>query len=75
MLDLPLISRQSWLRDSVASTASNIVQMIVKSEGPPSAQTDSFHLSFLDQNVVRVYTQTLSIFPVRLCPLDPFHLQ
>jgi hypothetical protein len=27
-------------------------------------ETKPFHLSFLDQNVVRVYTQTLSIFPV-----------
>ncbi|KAF1940952.1 trichothecene 3-O-acetyltransferas-like protein [Clathrospora elynae] len=36
--------------------------MIVKSESPP-ARTKSFHLSCLDQNVVRVYTQTLSIFP------------
>ncbi|KAL6703240.1 hypothetical protein ACN47E_010102 [Coniothyrium glycines] len=37
--------------------------MIVKSDPPPSSKTDSFHLSFLDQNVVRVYTQTLSLFP------------
>jgi hypothetical protein len=64
MLDLPLISRRSWLRDCIASTTSSIAQMIVKSESPPSARTESFHLSFLDQNVVRVYTQTLSIFPV-----------
>ncbi|KAL5120141.1 hypothetical protein ACEQ8H_001967 [Pleosporales sp. CAS-2024a] len=35
--------------------------MIVRAETPPGAQP--FHLSFLDQNVVRVYTQTLSIFP------------
>lgn len=27
-------------------------------------ETESFNLSFMDQNVVRVYTQTLSIFPV-----------
>ncbi|KAH7401570.1 trichothecene 3-O-acetyltransferase-like protein [Pyrenochaeta sp. MPI-SDFR-AT-0127] len=39
--------------------------MIVKSESPPPSLIPSkpFHLSFLDQNVVRVYTQTLSIFP------------
>ncbi|KAF2833667.1 trichothecene 3-O-acetyltransferas-like protein [Ophiobolus disseminans] len=37
--------------------------MIVKADSPPLVETKSFHLSFLDQNVVRVYTQTLSIFP------------
>ncbi|KAF1849789.1 trichothecene 3-O-acetyltransferas-like protein [Cucurbitaria berberidis CBS 394.84] len=37
--------------------------MIVKSESPPPLRTKSFHLSFVDQNVVRVYTQTLSVFP------------
>ncbi|KAH7094490.1 trichothecene 3-O-acetyltransferas-like protein [Paraphoma chrysanthemicola] len=37
--------------------------MIVRTTTPPPAETKSFHLSFLDQNVVRVYTQTLSIFP------------
>ncbi|KZM24373.1 uncharacterized protein EKO05_0007154 [Ascochyta rabiei] len=37
--------------------------MIVKSESPPAEDVKSFHLSFLDQNAVRVYTQTLCIFP------------
>jgi hypothetical protein len=35
--------------------------MIVKAQ---SDAHNNFHLSFLDQNAVRVYTQTLSIFPV-----------
>jgi hypothetical protein len=38
--------------------------MIVKLDSPPLLEHKPFHLSFLDQNVVRVYTQTLSIFPV-----------
>ncbi|KAJ4986235.1 hypothetical protein SVAN01_08282 [Stagonosporopsis vannaccii] len=37
--------------------------MIVKAESPPAEDLKSFHLSFLDQNAVRVYTQTLCIFP------------
>ncbi|KAH6639870.1 trichothecene 3-O-acetyltransferas-like protein [Boeremia exigua] len=37
--------------------------MIVKAESPPAEDLRSFHLSFLDQNAVRVYTQTLCIFP------------
>lgn len=40
------------------------INMIVKSESPPVEDVRSFHLSFLDQNAVRVYTQTLCIFPV-----------
>ncbi|KAJ8109126.1 hypothetical protein OPT61_g7686 [Boeremia exigua] len=32
-------------------------------ETPPVEDLKSFHLSFLDQNAVRVYTQTLCIFP------------
>lgn len=64
MLDLPLVSRKPWPLDSIASTARCLVKMIVKSESPPPPQTNNFHLSHLDQNVVRVYTQTLSIFPV-----------
>ena len=63
-LDLPLTLRKPWLFDSIASIASRSVRMIVKSGSPPPVQSKSFHLSFLDQNVVRVYTQTLSIFPV-----------
>jgi hypothetical protein len=43
--------------------------MIVKAESPPADATRPFHLSFLDQNAVRVYTQTLSIFPVSLLHL------
>ena len=38
--------------------------MIVKAEPPPAEDQKTFHLSFLDQNAVRVYTQTLCIFPV-----------
>ena len=63
-LDFPLVLRKPQLLDSVASSASRIFRMIVKSESPPPMRTKSFHLSYLDQNVVRVYTQTLSIFPV-----------
>ncbi|KAF3036916.1 hypothetical protein E8E12_004258 [Didymella heteroderae] len=37
--------------------------MIVKAESPPAEELRTFHLSFLDQNNVRVYTQTLCIFP------------
>ncbi|KAF1928513.1 uncharacterized protein M421DRAFT_420399 [Didymella exigua CBS 183.55] len=37
--------------------------MIVKAESPPADDFREFHLSFLDQNNVRVYTQTLCIFP------------
>ncbi|KAH3917024.1 hypothetical protein HBI56_167900 [Parastagonospora nodorum] len=47
----------------IASIASQSLTMIVKSKTPPPMETKPFHLSFLDQNVVRVYTQTLSIFP------------
>jgi len=39
--------------------------MIVKAKSPPVEDLKSFHLSFLDQNAVRVYTQTLCIFPFR----------
>jgi len=39
--------------------------MIVKAKSPPAEDLKSFHLSFLDQNAVRVYTQTLCIFPFR----------
>ncbi|KAF2849025.1 trichothecene 3-O-acetyltransferas-like protein [Plenodomus tracheiphilus IPT5] len=63
MLDLPLVSRKPWPLESIASSASCLVKMIVKSLSPPPKRTRSFHLSHLDQNVVRVYTQTLSIFP------------
>lgn len=38
--------------------------MIVKAESPPAEDLRTFHLSFLDQNTVRVYTQTLCVFPV-----------
>jgi hypothetical protein len=65
-LDLPLTLRKPWLIDDIASIASRSLRMIVKSESPPPTETKSFHLSFLDQNVVRVYTQTLSIFPVSM---------
>lgn len=63
MLDLPLVLRKPWPLESIASSASCIVKMIVKSVSPPPKRTKAFHLSHLDQNVVRVYTQTLSIFP------------
>ncbi|KAI8934321.1 hypothetical protein NX059_009058 [Plenodomus lindquistii] len=63
MLDIPLVSRKPWPLESIASSASCLVKMIVKSVSPPPERTKAFHLSHLDQNVVRVYTQTLSIFP------------
>lgn len=63
-LDLPLTLRKPWLLDSIASIASRSVSMIVRTSSPPPTESKAFHLSFLDQNVVRVYTQTLSIFPV-----------
>jgi hypothetical protein len=63
-LDIPLTLRKPWLLQHIASLSSRTFRMIVKAESPPPVPTKSFHLSFLDQNVVRVYTQTLSIFPV-----------
>lgn len=69
-LDLPLVLRKPWTLNCIASTALRAVEMIVKSESPPPFRTKAFHLSFLDQNVVRVYTQTLSIFPVSLSPAN-----
>ena len=64
MLDFPLVPPQPWPLDCIASTARCLFKMIVKSESPPPRRIKSFHLTHLDQNVVRVYTQTLSIFPV-----------
>jgi len=64
MIDLPLVLRKPWPLESLASSASCLVKMIAKSPSPPPKRTKAFHLSHLDQNVVRVYTQTLSIFPV-----------
>lgn len=63
-LHLPLTLREPWRLNSVASIGLRSVGMIVRSQTPPPVETKSFHLSFLDQNVARVYTQTLSIFPV-----------
>ncbi|CAE7194053.1 Transferase domain containing protein [Pyrenophora teres f. teres] len=61
-LDLPLVLMEPRLLDTVASTTSRIVDMLTRQHSPP-VQTKSFHLSCLDQNVVRVYIQTLCIFP------------
>ncbi|KAF1834945.1 hypothetical protein BDW02DRAFT_620534 [Decorospora gaudefroyi] len=61
-LDLPLVLHRPWFLDTIASTTSRFTNMIVKSESSP-ARTKSFHLTCLDQNVVRVYIQTLCIFP------------
>lgn len=63
-LDLPLTLSKPWLSDSVTKILPRWVEMIAKSDHPPLLEYKSFNLSFLDQNVVRVYTQTLSIFPV-----------
>jgi hypothetical protein len=64
-LDFLLTLRKPWLLlEYIAILASRSVRMIVKSVSPPPVEQAAFHLSFLDQNVVRVYTQTLSIFPV-----------
>jgi hypothetical protein len=62
-LNLSLVSHKYWLPDSIASSTSRFVNMIVKSQNP-DIPTKSFHLSCMDQNVVRVYIQTLCIFPV-----------
>jgi len=62
-LELPLVLVEPRLLDTVASTTSRIVDMLTRQHTPP-VQTRSFHLSCLDQNVVRVYIQTLCIFPV-----------
>ena len=64
LLDLPLALGKHRLLKSIFRIASRCVKMIVKSDSPPPVHTKPFYLSFLDQNVVRVYTQTLSIFPV-----------
>jgi hypothetical protein len=64
-LDFPPTLRKPWLLlDYIASLTFRSIRMIVKSVSPPPVEQAAFHLSFLDQNVVRVYTQTLSIFPV-----------
>lgn len=63
MIDLPRVSHKPWPLESIATSASCLVKMIAKSPFPPPKRTRAFHLSHLDQNVVRVYTQTLSIFP------------
>lgn len=65
-LHFPPTLRQPWFTDSFASIASHSLSMILRATTPPLMEQKSFHLSFLDQNVVRCYTQTLSIFPVSL---------
>ena len=62
-LDLPLVLTKSRLLDTVASSAPRLFKMLPKPEAP-AVRTKSFHLSCLDQNIVRVYIQTLCIFPV-----------
>lgn len=63
-LDFPLTLRKPWLLSSITSILSRCVNMILKTDHPSPVDVKSFHLSFLDQHIVRVYTQTLSIFPV-----------
>lgn len=63
-LDLPLLMSRSRLLGSVASSAPRLLNMITKPDNL-SRRTKSFHLSCLDQHIVRVYIQTLCIFPVR----------
>jgi hypothetical protein len=65
-LHFPPTLREPWFTDSLASIASRSLSMILRAETPPPMDRKSFHLSFLDQNVVRCYTQTLTIFPVSL---------
>jgi hypothetical protein len=61
--------------EPVARAASSLVTttMIVKLDNPRLPEHKPFHLSFLDQNVVRVYTQTLSIFPVSVMAASQRH--
>lgn len=62
-LELPLVSRNGRLFDPITSTIPRFLEMLAKPHVPPIPMK-SFHLSCLDQNVVRVYIQTLCIFPV-----------
>ena len=66
-LDLPLVMSRSRLLGSVAASAPRLLTMLTKPEAP-SSRTKTFQLSCLDQNIVRVYIQTLSIVPVRCRP-------
>jgi hypothetical protein len=66
-LELPLVSHNRRLFEPITSTIPRFLDMLTKSHIAP-VQTKSFHLSCLDQHVVRVYIQTLCIFPV--CFLD-----
>ncbi|KAI4616902.1 hypothetical protein J4E83_006484 [Alternaria metachromatica] len=61
-LELPLVSRNGRLFDPITSTIPRFLEMLAKPHVPPIPMK-SFHLSCLDQNVVRVYIQTLCIFP------------
>ncbi|KAG9186365.1 trichothecene 3-O-acetyltransferase [Alternaria panax] len=61
-LDFPLVLRNGRLFEPIASTIPRLLDMLSTAHSPP-VQTKSFHLSCLDQNVVRVYIQTLCIFP------------
>ncbi|CAI9634526.1 unnamed protein product [Alternaria burnsii] len=61
-LDFPLVLRNGRLFEPVASPIPRLLDMLNTAHSPP-VQTKSFHLSCLDQNVVRVYIQTLCIFP------------
>jgi hypothetical protein len=63
-LDFPLSLRSPRPLEYIACIASRLVSMIVKLDSPPPVESKPFHLSFLDQNVVRVYTATMSVFPV-----------
>ncbi len=66
-LNLPLVLPKPRPLDRIAyiaGTALRLAKMIVKTQSPPPPATKSFHLSHLDQNAVRVYIQTLCIFPV-----------
>lgn len=67
-LDFPLVLRNGRLFEPIASTIPHLLDMLNTAHSPP-VQTKSFHLSCLDQNVVRVYIQTLCIFPV--CHSEP----
>jgi hypothetical protein len=62
-LELPLVLRNGRLFDPITSTIPRVLEMLSKPPVPP-VPTKSFHLSCLDQHVVRVYIQTLCIFPV-----------
>jgi hypothetical protein len=73
-LNFPLTLRSPRHLENIACIASRLVSMIVKLDSPPPpVETKPFHLSFLDQNAVRVYTATMSVFPVSVVVISRPH--